>query len=352
MHKQDDIFLFLVTNTEFVRWVKSPNPELDTYWKNWMLAHPESLAEVKRAKEMISGLRQKTLPANASAKTRVLQTILASESIPVQKIPPKSVSRTKTPFWFCLDQWTKVAAILLLTLLSTFLLYKMTFVSPAPIEVPSQTPLISKVTRFGEKLTIKLPDGSTAWLNSGSELKFPERFDSLERRVMLSGEGYFEVSHDSIRTFRVVTGNIITEALGTSFAVNEEIETGKLEISLVSGKVKVNDKSRDEFVILSPGEQLRYRDSSQGMEVGTFSAEKVLGWRDGILQFSNAGFEEVIRKLERWYGVQIAVSGRPGTSWQLSGRYANQHLDLVLNRMSYIESFSYKINGKNVQLKF
>lgn len=61
-------------------------------------------------------------------------------------------------------------------------------------------------------MTIKLPDGSSVWLNSGSELQFPEKFDSLERRVTLPGQGFFEVIPDPDRPFRVETGKIVTEA--------------------------------------------------------------------------------------------------------------------------------------------
>ncbi|WP_205601990.1 FecR family protein [Cyclobacterium jeungdonense] len=352
MNRQDDIFFFLITNPEFIRWVKHPNPELDTYWKNWMLAHPESLEAVKRAREMVSGLRRPSSIPDAGAKSRVLQTILASDRIPNQQFSKKSISSTKNLFWFALDQWTKVAAILFLTLSSTVLLNKMTYTPPAQEEnVISVPEYVTKITRFGEKLTIKLPDGSSVWLNSGTELRFPEKFDSLERRVTLHGEGFFDVIPDSHRPFRVETGKIVTEALGTSFSINDIVED-RLEISLVSGKVKINHNRTGEIVLLNPGEQLSYRDSNQSMEVGTFSAEKILGWKDGILEFSKAGFEEVVKKLERWYGVQITVSGHPENSWQLSGRYANQDLDLVLNRMAFIETFDYSIKGKNVQLKF
>ncbi|WP_162419164.1 FecR family protein [Cyclobacterium roseum] len=352
MQKQDDIFLFLLTNPEFVRWVKKPSPELETYWKNWMLAHPESLGAVKRAREMVAGLRQPSFRPDADAKSRVLQTILVSETISDQQFSEKSIDRTKTFFWFALDQWTKVAAILFLTLFSTVFFNKMTISPSAQEEEVIPVPeLVTKVTQFGEKLNIKLPDGSSVWLNSGSELEFPEKFDSLERRVILRGEGFFEVIPDRHRPFRVETGKIVTEALGTSFAINDIVED-KLEISLVSGKVKINHTSTRETVLLNPGEQLRYRNSNQSMEVGSFSVDKILGWKDGVLQFSNAGFEEVINSLERWYGVQITFSGRPDNSWRLSGRYTNQNLDLVLNRMAYIESFDYRIKGKNVHLKF
>lgn len=355
MQKQDEFFLFLLTNPEFVRWVKKPSPELETYWKNWMLAHPESLAPVKRARELLLGLHPSPAVPDTGAKSRVLQAILASDKLPDQQFSEKSNSRSRTEnlFWFALDQWTKVAAILFLTLSSTVLLNKMTISSSAQEEedVVPVPEFVTKVTQFGEKLNIKLPDGSSVWLNSGSELGFPEQFDSLERRVILRGEGFFEVIPDPHRPFRVETEKIVTEALGTSFAINAIVED-QLEISLVSGKVKINHTSTGETVLLNPGEQLRYKNSNQSMEVGSFSVDKILGWKEGVLQFSNAGFEEVIKKLERWYGVQISYSGHPGNSWLLSGRYTNQNLDLVLNRMAYIESFDYSIKGKNVHLKF
>lgn len=352
MKKAKDTTFLLLTDPEFVRWVKSPDAELDTYWKNWLLAHPDKIMRVKEAREIINGLKSKqgVLPKNN--KYEVLQKILASETSGTRPSSEKSTLPRDPFLWLNMGQWTKVAAILVFVLLSIFLLSKMAIdtVPTESADVP-KVAMTVKTTQFGEKLNFKLPDGSTVWLNAGSELIFPERFDSLERRVVLTGEGFFDVQQNSSSPFRVVSGNLITEAVGTSFNI-KYIDTDQLAVSLVSGKVRINHDSLERDLILQAGEQLRYKDSDSRFEVKPFSTAEITGWKEGLLQFSNAGFEEVIRQLERWYGVRISVSGHPSNTWQLSGKYNNQNLDLVLDRMAYIENFEYYINGKNVNLKF
>ncbi|WP_163379852.1 FecR family protein [Cyclobacterium sp. SYSU L10401] len=352
MEKQKDITFLLLTDPEFVRWVRKPNGELDTYWKNWMLAHPDKVEQVKKAREIIVGLQLKQTGLENTNKYKVLQQILATEKAETGTSGKVATLQRNPFFWLLLGQWTKVAAILVLTLMSIFVLSRMSL-NPPVVVAPEKpdTPLLTKVTQFGEKLNFKLPDGSSVWLNSGSELIFPEKFDSLERRVSLIGEGFFDVHQDSSRTFRVVSGDLITDAIGTSFNVKYS-EKDELAVSLVSGKIKVNHDSLEHGLFLEPGEQLRYRDSSNSFELTSFSPENITGWKDGLLQFTDAGFDEVIGQLERWYGVKISISGKPGHSWRLSGKYKNQNLDLVLDRMAYIEKFEYSIIGKNVNLKF
>ncbi|SHN15398.1 FecR family protein [Cyclobacterium lianum] len=353
MSKHEETILSLLTDPEFVRWVRSPDPALDIYWENWILAHPDKIKCLREAREMIEGLKAGQGDFSAARKYRVLQQILAKETSHTMSLKGKSASVPMTPFlWLIMGQWTKVAAILLLTLMSTFLWSKMVFNPPplVPIE-DARASVITKKTQFGEKLNFKLPDGSSVWLNSGSSLVFPEKFDSLERRVKLLGEGFFEIQKDSSRTFIVESGNLLTEALGTSFNVRY-LDPEPPTVSLVSGKVRINHNNLENRFFLEPGQQLHFRKSNQSFEVIPFSLSDILGWKDGLLQFKDASFDEVVDQLERWYGVEINVAGRPSGKWKLSGKYQDQHLDLVLDRMAFIENFEYYIKGKNVNLKF
>ena len=242
--------------------------------------------------------------------------------------------------------------ILVLTCYSGYLLNQFIGSEIPTVEIDEIQPtLITKTTHNGEKLNFKLPDGSSVWLNSGSQLTFPKEFDSLERNVALIGEGYFEVKRDTLRAFKVVSGNLETEALGTSFNVNF-FNPKQVLVSLLSGKVKIQTKALEESYILEPGQQLQYIPTEKEIKILKVTSETAIGWKDGLLSFKNAGFSEVIKSLERWYGVTIQVSGNPSKNWKLSGRYENQNLDLVLDRMSFIEDFNYEIVRKNIHLKF
>jgi len=352
MDNGEETSLLLLTNPEFVQWVLYPNKELDIYWNNWMHVHPENLSEVKKAREILLGLQHHPLNISQGVKSRVLKNILANDKADQSNYSAYPLSYRERKSWRTINQWYKVAVILVLTCFSGYLLSKFA-VPEKPMEklVEIQPVVITKATQFGEKLNFKLPDGSSVWLNSGSQLSFPEKFDSLERKVVLLGEGYFEVKKDTSRVFKVVSGDLETEALGTSFNINF-LNPQEVLVSLLTGKVKIQSESLAESYLLVPGEQLQYIQTDNHFKISKIATETVIGWKEGLLSFKNAGFEEVVASLERWYGVNIQVSGRPLKTWRLSGKYKNQNLDLVLDRMSFVEYFNYEINGKNIHLKF
>lgn len=348
MDKKEDIALLLLTNPEFVKWVKEPTEELDIYWNNWMQAHSEKVMDVKEAREILLGLKGPANNVAGEVKSRVLQNILAHEDANEINFHVRRDAHS----WLTIKQWYKVAVILVLTSFMGYLLSQFATAESKDKEaLVSEPEMLTKATHFGEKLNFKLPDGSSVWLNSGSQLTFPETFDSLERKVYLLGEGYFEVKKDSSRAFKVVSGNIETAALGTSFNI-DFFNPNEVFVSLLTGRVEIHSDSANQSYFLDPGEQLQYKQADNHFNITTFSDAETIGWREGLLVFEKAAFKEVIAVLERWYGVEIKVTGKPKKPWALSGRYFNQTLDLVLDRMSFIEYFKYEINGKKIHLNF
>lgn len=343
-----------LTNPEFVRWVRNPDKELEVYWLQWMEAHPEKKDDLKLAREIIMGFQFRQKRPDPDMRRDVLANILNGDSksnVPGQQ---DKIIRKKHPFllgaWNKISQLSKVAAILALAFGLAFLL---TYVYQPPSQSTpvAQIKKIHKTTAYGEKLNFKLPDGSMVWLNAGSEIVYPERLDSLERVVHLTGEAYFEVESDKDWPFRVVSENLITTALGTSFNIKKEND-GVMSISLVTGKVKVENGLTDENVLLLPGQQLNYSPQSKKTLIGAFVESRVLGWKNGLLQFHHATFDEVRAELEKWYGVKVQVTGQPPRKWKLTGAYQDQNLEMVLTRISYIEQLDFTINEKNVHIKF
>lgn len=338
-----------LANPEFVRWVKDPDKELDIYWGKWMEANPELRGEIKLAREIILGFNFKQQIPESSLKETVLNNILNSSKSPEVNEDSEKFF-LDSYFWERIDPLYKVAAILVLAFSISFLVN--VFTRQAVISEPvAETITVRKLTANGEKLNFKLPDGSMVWLNSGSELSYPEEFDSAARVVQLKGEAFFNVDHGHPGPFSVIADNFTTTALGTSFNVNNNTDA-LLSISLVSGKVKVENGLTRENILLLPGQQLQYTEGTNKTVVGSFDEKRVTGWMSGILQFSNASFDEVQKELEMWYGVNIEVKGRPSRKWNLTGEYDNQNLYVVLSRISYIEAFKFTIQDKNVQIKF
>ncbi|TXE13747.1 FecR family protein [Algoriphagus aquimarinus] len=204
----------------------------------------------------------------------------------------------------------------------------------------------------GQKTKVFLPDGSIAYLNSSSSLKYLENFEGLERRVVLIGEAYFEVSKDEKKPFIVESKNIETVALGTAFNVNT-FNLNEIRISLIEGKVGINHtESTDKLATLNPGKELLINPTTQQFLEQSFEIEDVIGWKLGKLVFNHASLEEVSRRLERWYGVKITVKGSVSAAWKISTVYENQSLKNVLTDLQYSKKFAYEIKDSNVTITF
>ncbi|MCC5938817.1 MAG: FecR domain-containing protein [Lunatimonas sp.] len=353
MKKRQDHLAFLLASSEFVRWVKHPDRHLDDFWNQWLDLHPEAYPDMLKAKSILLGINLEHIPETSDRKIRILGAIIKENS---SQLTGTRRSRRNTVFhWFAweqLGQWSKVAAILTLVFLVAGL-YRMGVAPEVGEELvaEAETVWIIKQTAPGEKLSFTLADGSTIWLNSATEFRFPERFDSSNRTVVLRGEAFFDVAPDSLRPFYVETGDLRTKVLGTSFNINL-MHPDQHKISLISGKIAVVNKITEEEISLVPGQQLNYATKSGRTVLGKFNAEEVTGWKDGKLIFRQTSFWEVVRTLESWYGVRFKVVGLPKDGWRLTGEYHNQTLDMVLGRMAYIEDFTYSIHQKTINLTF
>lgn len=155
----------------------------------------------------------------------------------------------------------------------------------------------------GQRVDLELPDGTKVCMNARSELKYPALFSDRERRVQLNGEAFFEVAHDSDRPFVVETFACDVEVLGTKFDVEAHADRGTFVTSLLEGKVSVSDRACR--IELNPGEQVRQIDGK--LVVGKIPDYERFQWRDGLITFRNASFDELIVKFEKYYGVRIEV---------------------------------------------
>lgn len=221
------------------------------------------------------------------------------------------------------------------------------------ITVPEQQVFISRENLAGQKTKLYMPDGSIAYLNSASSIKYLQGFSGDERRVELEGEAYFEVARNTDKPFIVESFGVETIALGTSFNIKAYSTEEELRISLVEGKVIVHKRGNAaNGVMLSPGRELHVGLSTGELIETSFDQEEVIGWKDGKLIFNNAGFDEVRLRLERWFGVDIEIVGKVPGDWRLSTVYEGQTLKNILIDLQYSKDFSYGIKKEKVIIKF
>jgi transmembrane sensor len=339
----------LLEDLEFVRWVKYPDPKLNVFWERWMEANPDQIRQVKLAREIILGIQFPPHKASPETKKKVLNRILQTKGEPVEM----NLATTSIKKYGRVGEWKLIRAAAVFTgiILLSALLYNL-YVRNEPEQPPlTSSNWTTKSTNSGEKLSFRLPDQTVVWLNSGSSLSFPHSFDSTVRLVRLKGEGFFEVAENALQPFQVLSDDLITTALGTSFNVNSKKE-GEIKVALISGKVSIKYGEGNLDYFLKPGEELTYEISSNKVRVSEFSSEQVLAWRAGTLIFKRATHQEVMKTLQEWYGVEIILFGSPKKEWRFNGKFENQTLDNVLKSLSNIEDFNYSLENKKVEIKF
>ena len=219
--------------------------------------------------------------------------------------------------------------------------------------VPEQQVYIFRENLAGQKTKLYMPDGSIAYLNSASSVKYLQGFSGEERRVELKGEAYFEVARNTDKPFIVESHGVETIALGTSFNIKAYSNEEELRVSLVEGKIMVHKKGNvKNGVMLSAGKELHVGLNTDKLIETSFDQEEVIGWKDGKLIFNNAGFDEVKLKLERWFGVDIEIAGRVPGDWMVSTVYEGQTLKNILTDLQYSKDFTYVIKKEKVIIKF
>lgn len=216
-------------------------------------------------------------------------------------------------------------------------------------------------TPKGGQYQVVLPDGTKIWLNAASALKFPARFDGLKaRRVELTGEAYFEVAkakHQSAPktrrlTFIVASGKQEVEVLGTHFNINAYAEEDKIETTLFEGSVRVSLNGlagKGAVAMLSPGQQASV--SNQEVKVSTADTEEALAWRNGFFKFNSESIPSVMRKLSRWYNVEVAYEGEISRGRIIGTISRNKNIKEVLEMLEETKLVTFKVEGRKVIVK-
>lgn len=197
----------------------------------------------------------------------------------------------------------------------------------------------------GGECYLILEDSSKVWINADSRLKYPTHFAGDERRIELEGEAYFEVKPGN-KPFIVQTSMGDVKVLGTSFGVRVYKEENMLT-TLVSGRVLY--RGRDS-VQLNPGEQV-VASLTGKIEKRSVDVDEYVGWKNGMYVFDHRPLEEIIRDLERWYGVTITLVHPKLKQLPFTG-YVKRHdeINIFLKLLESTGELKYKIEGKNILL--
>jgi len=169
-------------------------------------------------------------------------------------------------------------------------------------------------TPRGRHFHVTLPDGSNVWLNSVSSVRYPTSFTGPKREVVITGEAYFEVAHNTQMPFIVnVNNKVSVEVRGTHFNINSyENETG-IKTTLLEGSVKVEDHQsatgNGRSAVLKPGEQAIASVNSPFTIDHSPNLEQVMAWKNGVFNFEDLSLKDAMRQLERWYDIDVVYEG-------------------------------------------
>ena len=200
-------------------------------------------------------------------------------------------------------------------------------------------------TPKGGQYVVVLADGSKVWLNSASSLRFPTSFKGGDRRVELTGEGYFEIAKDAARPFFVGVGAMNVEVLGTRFDVMAYSDEATVNTTLVEGVVAVRDGQQVRQ--LSPGEQVALGPAHR-MAVGRADIEKTLAWKNGLFEFDRMDLTTIMRQIARWYDVEVVYQSPPDST-PLGGSISKRlGLQEVLALLEASGQQHFKIEGRRI----
>lgn len=230
-------------------------------------------------------------------------------------------------------------------------------------------------TRRGSKSRVQLPDGTIVMLNAGSKLAYNKDFGKELREVTLSGEGYFDVKRMPDKPFVIHTASINIKVLGTVFNVKAYPEDKRTETSLIHGSIEVTMKNRpSDKIILAPSEKLVVENNtvvdkvvatSRGTEVPDVSMSTLMsvnklryndadssvaetGWVDNKLVFRDESFEDLARRMERWYDVDIEITDASLREKRLNGIFEKETIDQALEALKILRPFRYEQTGNKI----
>lgn len=209
-------------------------------------------------------------------------------------------------------------------------------------------------TPRGGQYQVILPDGSKVWLNAASSLRFPVTFQHESREVELHGEAYFEIASITAssksggthkRPFRVKTGDMTVEVLGTHFNIAGYSDEQAIRTTLTEGSVKLVKGNAN--TVIRPGDQAVLDNNATAFKVVPANVEEVLAWKNGYFFFDKADIQTVMRQIARWYDVEVTYEGTP-TAREFVGTISRQEKLSKVLRLLELSHVHFRVEGRKI----
>lgn len=252
-----------------------------------------------------------------------------------EKVKVRMHKQPKKVSWFIWGQ--RVAACLAIPLLAATLYLTLKSTPAEYIEVKTNPGMVA---------VTNLPDGSKVWLNSGSSLKYPVKFENEIRQVELNGEAYFAVHKDKSKRFIVTTPfQIQTEVLGTEFNMEAYQMDSVVRTTLVSGSVRLSFLGKDnkqQTHIIKPDEEFVYNPETKETKTETLYVRTYTAWKDGQVVFRNTSLDEALKILSKRFNAEFIVKDSTLYNSSFTGVFDSQYLPLILEHFRLAAGIQYK----------
>nr|WP_084407067.1 FecR family protein [Pedobacter panaciterrae] len=196
---------------------------------------------------------------------------------------------------------------------------------------------------------LTLPDGTNVWLNAMSELRFPVKFGTKERKVELLGEAYFEVAKNKKVPFKVLTRNQEIEVKGTHFNISSYADEEFDRTTLLEGAVKVSDPAVPaRSWLLKPGEEAKINKKNRHTVVGNANIKEAIAWKNGYFLFNDEKLENIMAKVARWYDVEVVYEGKLEDQSFLGQVERSKNISSLLDVLELTGNVHFKISGRRI----
>lgn len=202
----------------------------------------------------------------------------------------------RKPIW--LTKLSKIAAIFILLIgIGGIWFYLLHQYNPAMVEISAM---------YGETKQVRLPDQTEVWLNAGSSIKYPSKFNHKIRSVSLTGEAFFSVTKNQSKPFVVETKKLTVKVLGTKFNLKAYSDERQTVATLQEGKIEIQTENQQKRQLV-PNERLVYNRETSTLNVVKINPEDIPDWKNGNLRFSEATLGEILQTLERHFNISFDI---------------------------------------------
>ena len=205
--------------------------------------------------------------------------------------------------------------------------------------------MLTASTAKAQTYQFTLSDGTKVWLNSDSKISFPAQFSGDKRKILLEGEGYFEVAKDKAHPFVVQTAKQEVEVLGTHFNINSYADEPVVATTLIEGSVRVSGDGQQQM--LKPGEHAL--NTGTTIKVAKADLETAVDWKNNEFYLEKMDFRVAMRKIARWYNVEVIYSGSVPQNLEAGGWIQrSRNLSDVLKAIEATGLAHFKIEGRRL----